>query len=144
MQKDVLFGLSQGTQVLQAIHKEMGGLEGVEKMMGDTEDARAYQEVWIPRFSFLSVRGTLLTCNFLTIIQDVSHMLGGQMSNQDEDEVEDELDLLEQQLRGPVKLPDAPTSSIQENRDRDKEQREKDRAKARTKARAEAAVPLEA
>ena len=48
MQKDVLFGLSQGTQVLQAIHKEMGGLEGVEKMMGDTEDARAYQEVRIP------------------------------------------------------------------------------------------------
>lgn len=45
VQKDVLFGLTQGTKVLQAIHKEMGGLEGVEKMMGETEEARAYQEV---------------------------------------------------------------------------------------------------
>lgn len=45
MQKDILFGLQQGTQVLQAINKEMGGLEGVEKLMGETEDARLYQEV---------------------------------------------------------------------------------------------------
>ncbi|OJD21004.1 hypothetical protein ACJ73_07656, partial [Blastomyces percursus] len=44
VQKDVLFGLSQGTKVLQTIHKEMGGLEAVEKLMGDTEEARAYQE----------------------------------------------------------------------------------------------------
>ena len=71
-------------------------------------------------------------------------MLGGQMSNQDEDEVEDELDLLEQQVRGTVKLPDAPTSSIQEDQEQDKAQRAKERAKARTKARAEAPVPLEA
>lgn len=45
VQKDVLFGLQQGTQVLQAISKEMGGIEGVEKLMGETEEARAYQEV---------------------------------------------------------------------------------------------------
>lgn len=45
MQKDILFGLSQGNKVLQAIHREMGGLEGVEKLMGETEEARAYQEV---------------------------------------------------------------------------------------------------
>jgi charged multivesicular body protein 6 len=45
VQKDILFGLQQGTKVLQAIHKEMGGLEAVEKLMGDTEEARAYQEV---------------------------------------------------------------------------------------------------
>lgn len=45
MQKDVLFGLQQGTQVLQTINKEMGGIEGVEKLMGETEEARAYQEV---------------------------------------------------------------------------------------------------
>ena len=45
MQKDVLFGLQQGTQVLQTINKEIGGIEGVEKLMGDTEDARMYQEV---------------------------------------------------------------------------------------------------
>lgn len=45
VQKDVLFGLQQGTQVLQTINKEMGGIDGVEKLMGETEDARAYQEV---------------------------------------------------------------------------------------------------
>lgn len=45
VQKDVLYGLQQGTQVLQMINKEMGGIEGVEKLMGETEEARAYQEV---------------------------------------------------------------------------------------------------
>jgi charged multivesicular body protein 6 len=45
VQKDVLFGLQQGTKVLQTINKEMGGIEGVERLMGETEDARAYQEV---------------------------------------------------------------------------------------------------
>lgn len=45
VQKDVLFGLQQGTQVLQTINKEMGGIEGVERLMGESEEARAYQEV---------------------------------------------------------------------------------------------------
>jgi hypothetical protein len=34
VQKDVLFGLQQGTKVLQTINKEMGGIEGVERLMG--------------------------------------------------------------------------------------------------------------
>jgi len=45
IQKDVVFGLQQGTKVLQDIHKEMGGIENVEKLMGDTADAIAYQKV---------------------------------------------------------------------------------------------------
>ena len=45
VQKDIVFGLQQGTKVLQAINKEMGGLAGVEKLMGETEEARVYQEV---------------------------------------------------------------------------------------------------
>jgi charged multivesicular body protein 6 len=45
VQKDVLFGLQQGTQVLKEIHKEMGGIENVEKLLGESEEARAYQEV---------------------------------------------------------------------------------------------------
>lgn len=45
VQKDVLFGLQQGTSVLKEIHKEMGGLENIEKLMGESEDARAYQRV---------------------------------------------------------------------------------------------------
>jgi hypothetical protein len=54
IQKDVLFGLQQGNRVLKAIHAEMGGLEHVEKLMGETQEAIAYQNVrattaWRPR-----------------------------------------------------------------------------------------------
>ena len=45
VQKDVLYGLQQGTAVLKEIHKEMGGIENVEKLLADNEEARAYQEV---------------------------------------------------------------------------------------------------
>jgi charged multivesicular body protein 6 len=56
VQKDVLYGLRQGTQVLQQIHKEMGGLEAVEKLMGASEEARAYQQVRvIPRIKIETI-----------------------------------------------------------------------------------------
>lgn len=70
VQKDVLYGLQQGTSVLKQIHKEMGGIERVEMILGESEEAQAYQ-------------------------REVTEMLSGQMSNQDEDEVEDELAALE-------------------------------------------------
>jgi len=79
IQKDVLFGLRQGTAVLAQIHAEMGGLEHVEKLMGETADAIAYQK-------------------------EVSEMLGGRISNQDEDEVEDELAALEAEVTGAAKV----------------------------------------
>ncbi|KAK4953411.1 Vacuolar protein sorting-associated protein 20 [Elasticomyces elasticus] len=83
VQKDVLFGLQQGTSVLKEIHKEMGGIQNVEKLLGESAEARAYQN-------------------------EISEMLSNRMSNQDEDEVEDELDALEREVSG-VKMPDAPT-----------------------------------
>ena len=45
IQKDVVFGLQQGTRVLKEIHAEMGGIEHVEKLMGETAEAIAYQKV---------------------------------------------------------------------------------------------------
>ena len=51
IQKDVLFGLQQGTKVLNQIHAEMGGIEHVEKLMGETADAIAYQKVRLPPYS---------------------------------------------------------------------------------------------
>ncbi len=45
IQKDVIFGLQQGTKVLKDIHAEMGGIAHVEKLMGETADAIAYQKV---------------------------------------------------------------------------------------------------
>lgn len=104
VQKDVVFGLQQGTNVLNEIHREMGGIEHVEKLMGDTADAIAYQK-------------------------EVSEMLGGRISNHDEDEVEDELEALEAEVTG-VPLPDVPTAELPVQ---DKE----DKAKARRKAREE-------
>ncbi len=113
VQKDVLYGLQQGTQVLNQIHKEMGGLEAVEKLMGETEDARRYQE-------------------------EISEALAGQMSNEDEDEVEDELDALEREVVG---LPDAPNKTIvgegilpevpNTELEHEKLQKQKDRARQR-------------
>ena len=118
VQKDVLFGLQQGTKVLNQIHKEMGGLEGVEKMMGETEEARKFQE-------------------------QISEALAGQMSNEDEDEVEDELEALEREVVGlpdvPGRvvvgegtLPDVPTTVLEA--EQDKLQKKKNRAKERRAA----------
>ncbi|ORY74850.1 Snf7 family [Protomyces lactucae-debilis] len=44
VEKDVLYGLQQGNQVLRAINKEMS-IERVEKLMDETADAVAYQQV---------------------------------------------------------------------------------------------------
>jgi hypothetical protein len=61
VQKDVMYGIQQGTAVLTEIHKEMGGIEQVEKLMGDNAEARAYQEV---RQSATTMRAELtVACN---------------------------------------------------------------------------------
>ena len=74
-------------------------------------------------------------------LQEVSEALAGQMSNQEEDEVEDELDALEKEVNG-VQLPDAPNKTIitgpmpnvpatELESEESKLQRQKERAKAR-------------
>ncbi|KAF7115565.1 hypothetical protein CNMCM5793_002659 [Aspergillus hiratsukae] len=114
VQKDVLFGLQQGTQVLQAINKEMGGIEAVEKLMGETEEARAYQE-------------------------EISQMLAGQLSNQDEDEVEDELERLRQETEA-ITLPKVPTAPpVMAEGEEERAEEEVEISAARTKTRT--AVP---
>ena len=45
VQKDVVFGLQQGSKVLKEIQREIGGVESVEKLMGENEEALAYQKV---------------------------------------------------------------------------------------------------
>ena len=90
VQKDVLYGLQQGTAVLKQIHAEMGGIEKVEKLMEDNAEARAYE-------------------------REISDMLGGQLSNQEEDEVEEELAAMTGEVAGPsrtqeARLPDVPQS----------------------------------
>ncbi|KAI4289618.1 MAG: hypothetical protein L6R35_001112 [Caloplaca aegaea] len=114
VQKDVLYGLQQGTAVLKQIHAEMGGIEHVEKLMGESEDAQMYQ------------RG-------------ISEMLAGNMSNQDEDEVEDELEDLEEQVQGVKQsdmfsYPTAPDTALEAKLGSDA--RRKIRAKERAKGQA--------
>lgn len=82
VQKDVLYSLQRGTEVLKIINAEMGGIEAVEKIVGDTEEARRQA-------------------------QEISDALAGQLSNQDEDEVEDELEALEKEING-ISVPSAP------------------------------------
>ena len=118
VQKDVLYGLQQGTSVLKQIHAEMGGLENVEKLMGESEDARAYQT-------------------------EISEMLGGQMSNQDEDEVEDELDAMEGEMNGvqesdAVEYPAAPQNEPAFAGELKEVGQQKARARARAQERAAA------
>ncbi|CAD6581551.1 MAG: Vacuolar protein sorting-associated protein 20 [Cyphobasidiales sp. Tagirdzhanova-0007] len=69
VEKDVLFGLRQGTTVLKELNKEMS-LESVEKLMGETADAVAYQK-------------------------EVDEMLQGRMSVEDEEAVQAELAAME-------------------------------------------------
>ncbi|KAK3672285.1 Vacuolar protein sorting-associated protein 20 [Recurvomyces mirabilis] len=123
VQKDVLFGLQQGTSVLKEIHKEMGGLEKVEMILGESEEAREYQK-------------------------EINDMLGGKMSNQDEDEVEDELEAMEREVSG-VKLPSAPNGNLAEQQQLDlpdaPTETPAQKAKRRREARArEAAEPVAA
>lgn len=124
VQKDVLYGLSQGTSVLKQIHNEMGGIENVEKLMGESEDARAYQK-------------------------EINEMLGGQMSNQDEDEVEDELEGMERELNrveeaDATEYPTAPASEPAFAGELKKvgEQKARARARAAERAAAQAAEPM--
>jgi hypothetical protein len=59
VEKDIIFGLQQGSTVLKEINKEMS-LESVEKLMDDTADAIAYQEVSTPIYNVLICRKFLI------------------------------------------------------------------------------------
>ena len=120
VQKDVIYGLQQGTKVLKQIHAEMGGIENVEKLMGESADAIAYQK-------------------------EISEMLGGQMSNEDEDEVEDELDALQREVNGVKEpevpmLPEAPDTEL-ETEDSQNAQAERRKARARERAKEQSTAP---
>ena len=63
-------------------------------------------------------------------------MLAGQMSNQDEDEVEDELEALQREVEGTVEMPNVPTAALPEVTEEEKERQARTRAKARAQERA--------
>ena len=80
--------------MLKQIQREMGGIENVEKLIGEGAEQKAFQE-------------------------EVAEMLNGRMTNQEEDEVEEELAALERQAneavaKSEVKLPNAPNEIRQQ------------------------------
>ncbi|PLW28551.1 hypothetical protein PCASD_07924 [Puccinia coronata f. sp. avenae] len=111
IEKDVLFGLSQGNQILKEIHKELN-IENVEKLMSETADSIAYQN-------------------------EIGELLMSRMTNEEEEEVHKELELLEslnQRLADsqpaprvpstqetspsvPLSLPDVPTTELPTKRE---------------------------
>ncbi|KAK9451259.1 Snf7-domain-containing protein [Limtongia smithiae] len=71
VEKDVLFGLEQGSRVLREINREMS-IEKVEKLLDDSAAGISYQN-------------------------EVSDMLANAITNQEEDEIEDELETLQRE-----------------------------------------------
>ncbi|KAH9810651.1 Snf7 family [Melampsora americana] len=100
IEKDVLFGLQQGNQVLKEIHKEMN-IESVEKLMSETTEAIAYQ-------------------------REIDELMMSKMTVEEEEEVQRELALLQAQELPTqnsevevhpsitIDLPDAPTTRLPE------------------------------
>lgn len=50
--------------------------------------------------------------NMTRILQEISEMLGERITNQDEEEVEDELAALAAEVNGPATLPDVPDTKL--------------------------------
>ena len=93
VQKDVVFGLQRGTEVLKDIRKEMGGVENVEKLMSRNEEERQFAN-------------------------EVAEMLSGRMTREEEDEVEDELERLvarQTKVKDQVEMPNVPEQGIVED-----------------------------
>ncbi|KAI6119802.1 Snf7 family [Pisolithus thermaeus] len=81
----VLHGLKQGNEVLKEIHREMS-VESVEKLMGETQEAREYQ-------------------------LEIGNLLANQLSVDDEEAVQEELRQLQVQSTRPelhAELPSVP------------------------------------
>jgi charged multivesicular body protein 6 len=115
IEKDVLFGLQQGNQVLKEIHKELT-LESVQRLMDDTAEGIHYQK-------------------------EISAMLAGVMTNDDEDAVEEELAAMEREIGGMEgeeevvvpNMPSAPRTALEPSEEV-KAQKAKERARARKAA----------
>lgn len=69
-------------------------------------------------------------------------MLAGHLSNQDEDEVEDELEELQREVVGPVSMPEPPTTDLPHRPVQEPRQTEAERAKERAKGRSAALAAI--
>ncbi|KAJ1877009.1 Vacuolar protein sorting-associated protein 20, partial [Coemansia sp. S17] len=102
VQKDVIFGLEQGSKVLTQLNKEMR-IEDVERLADDTAEAIAYQN-------------------------EVSDILQSNMTAEDEEAVLEELEELERQEADRLKLdlPRAPNGALPDKEIVEPEEEEKE------------------
>ncbi len=108
IQQSVMLGLQQGNAVLKQIHTEMNP-ESVERLLEETAEAQAYQRVSL---HCLRVSGIMLT---LLLGQEIDEMLATNMTAEEEDAVQSELEQLEREAGvrvdvPSVELPEAPTT----------------------------------
>lgn len=97
VQKDVMYGLQQGNEVLKTINKEMS-LDKVEHIMDESAEAVAYQN-------------------------EISEMLAGQITNSEEAEVQEELEALErQELEKQAAFPKVPAQELPQVQKEEEEQ----------------------
>jgi charged multivesicular body protein 6 len=95
VQKDVVFGLEQGSKALMELNKHMS-MASVEKLMADTTDGIAYQNV-CPEKNW-------------TYSQEVSELLASKVTNEDEEGVLEELERMHLEALG---LPTVPIDEPQ-------------------------------
>ena len=98
----MVFGLQQGAAVLREINQEMS-LDKVEKLMDDTTDAIAYQNVLAPS---------------PYLMKEVSELLATRVTNEEDEEV---LEELEQMHREALGLPSVPAHQLPNKEPRGKE-----------------------
>ncbi|KAK6510011.1 Vacuolar protein sorting-associated protein 20 [Arthrobotrys musiformis] len=121
IQKDVLYGLQQGNTVLKQIEKEMS-LEKAEKIMGDTEDAIAYQK-------------------------QLDEVITRNMSNEDQDAVDEEFEKMLREAKAEQRIqqglppeevpamPNAPNSELVSSPVEQTEEEKEMKAKAKARER---------
>jgi len=85
-------------------------------------------------------------------LQEISEMIGGKISNQDEDEVEDELEAMEREVSGVVpSMPNAPTGvtaselpDVPEETPEQRARRRREERAGRAQAKVQASEPIAA
>lgn len=113
-----MLGLQQGNAVLKEIHKEMNP-ESVERLLEETAEAQAYQRVRMPfhcrSLVTLGLAQQLTSVLIVPRLQEIDEMLATQMTAEEEDAVQSELEALEREAgirsdepEQTVSLPSAP------------------------------------
>ncbi|KAK9457930.1 Snf7-domain-containing protein [Dipodascopsis uninucleata] len=102
VEKDILFGLQKGNEVLKEINREMS-MDKVEKLLDETADGIAYQN-------------------------EIGEMLAGSVTNAEEDEIEEEFLTMEREELA-KRIPSVPQQELPMNENMEAEEEEEEQQK---------------